>query len=98
MISILFCAMMINFSRLFNDDMIIYDIIFFFVFLTYFVILKNFLKQFSEVCIIVRKLFFLCRVIILCFRSQIFMYVCHSLKIQHSRLKRYVFLIMLLHS
>ena len=44
MISILFYTIMINFSRFFNDEMIVCDIIFFFVFLIHFVILKSFLK------------------------------------------------------
>ena len=97
MILILFYAVMINFSRFFNDIMIIYDIIFFFAFLIHFVTSKNFLKQFFEIYIIVRKSFFLCYVIILFFWSQIFMYVCHSSKMRHLRFRRRVFLIMSIH-
>ena len=97
MISILFCAVMIKISRFFSDEMIVCNIILFFAFLTHCIILKNFLKQFSEVYIIVRKLFFLCCAIILFFRLQIFTYVYHSLKMRHARLKRRVFLIILMH-
>ena len=97
MISILFCVIMIYFLRFFNEKMIVCNIIFFFAFLIYFVILKSFLKQFFKICIIARKSFFLCYIIILLFRSQIFMYVYYSLKMQHSCLKHYVFLIILMH-
>ena len=98
MISILFCAIVINFSCFFNNEMIVCDIIFFFASLTHFVILKSFLKQSSEACIAARKPFFLYCVIILFFRSQIFTYVCHSSKMRHSRFNRRVFLIMSMHS
>ena len=98
MISTLFCVVIINLSRFFNNDIIVCDIILFFAFLTHFVISKNFLKQFSEACIVVRKPFFLYCVIILTFRSQIFTYAYHLSKMRHSRLKRRVFLIILIHS
>ena len=98
MILILFCAVMIKFSRFFNDEIIVYDIIIFFAFLIHFVTLKSFLKQFSKIYIVARKLFFLCYVIILFFRSQIFTYVCHSLKIRYACSKRRIFLIILMHS
>ena len=97
-ISILSCAVMINFSRFFNDEIIIYNIISFFASLIHFVTSKNFFESFSEICISARKLFFLCCIIILFFRSQILTYVCHSSKMRHSRFKRRVFLIMSIYS
>ena len=98
MILILFCVIVAMLSRIFNDKIIIYNIISFFVFLTHFAILKNYFEKFFEICIAALKLFFLYYFIILFFRSQILTYVCHSQKMRYSRLKRLIFLIMLIHS
>ena len=58
MIFISFYAVIVSFSHFFNDEIIVCDIIFFFISLIYFVILKNFLKQFFKICIVVRNSFF----------------------------------------
>ena len=97
MISILFCVVTTTSSRVFNDEMIIYNIISFFVSLTHFAISKNCFEELFEVCIVVLKLFFLCCFMILFFRLQILTYICHSQKMRHSRFKRLIFLIMLMH-
>ena len=97
MISTLFCVITTTFSRVFNNKIIVYDIIIFFVFLTYFAISKNYFEKFFKICIVVLKLSFLYYLIILFFWSQTLMYVCHSQKMQHSRLKHLIFLIILMH-
>ena len=97
MILILFCVVAATSSRVFNNKIIICDIIFLFVFLIHFAISKSYFKKFFEICIAALKLSFLYYLIILFFRSQILMYVCHSQKMRHSRFKRLIFLIMLMH-
>ena len=97
MISTLFCVVAATFSRVFNDEIIIYDIISFSAFLIHFIISKSCFKKFSKTCIVILKLFFLCCLIILFFWSQILTYVCHSQKMRHSRFKHLIFLIILMH-
>ena len=58
MILTLFCVITTTFSRVFNDEMIIYYIVFIFIFLIHFAISKNCFKKLSEICIIVLTLFF----------------------------------------
>ena len=58
MISILFCVVTTTFSRVFNDEMIVCDIIFFFVFLIHFAISKSCFEKLFEIYIVVLKLFF----------------------------------------
>ena len=97
MTSTLFCVVAATFSRVFNNEMIVCDIISFFVFLIHFAISKNCFEKLSEICIAVLKLSFLCYLMILSFQSQILTYTCHSQKVRHSRLKCLIFLIMLMH-
>ena len=97
MISTLFYVIATTFSCVFNNEMIVCNIIFFFVFLIHFAISKNCFKKLFEICITVLKLFFLYCFMILFFRSQILMYVCHLQKMRHSRFKRLIFLIILMH-
>ena len=96
-ISTLFYVVAATLSRVFNDEMIIYNIISLFISLIHFAISKNCFKKLSEICIAVLKLSFLYCLIILFFRSQILMYVYHSSKVRHSRFKHLIFLIMLMH-
>ena len=58
MILILFCVVATTFSRVFNNEIIVYNIISFFVFLIHFAILKNYFEKFLKTCIVVLEMFF----------------------------------------
>ena len=97
-ISTLFCVIAAMFSRVFNNKMIVCNNIFFFISLIHFAISKNYFEKFFKICIAVLKLSFLYYFIILFFRSQTLMYIYHLQKMRHSRFKRLIFLIILMHS
>ena len=52
MILTLFCVIAAMFSRVFNDKIFIYNIIFLFVFLILFAILKNCFKKLFEIALL----------------------------------------------